>query len=438
MITLYEYGQWHKVEGKDSLKEFLRNVWQQRLGVQNTGHESNEDQDSRYQPFLKFDDHFVRANNYIGFIQNGDELIEIYPKVFRNHEQPDRRQMLQHIFYWFKYCRKWRFPFTEASLDTQDIDRFPELIIYLIARQILETVSAQPFMQYQIVEERMNTVKGAINFNRYICKSFSKGNYHILECDHEPFVYDNKVNRIIKCCTRLLLPQTRMAETQRLLQETIFILDEVEDAPCSIHDFGTVSFNPFFGDYEAVMQLCKTILEQQLYSNQTYDLSQWCLLLPMEYVFEDFVAGFLERHFSDKWEVHYQKSDEYLVSRPSHIFQMQHDIFIVSRSDSKRKVIIDTKYKLRNHQSKDPKKGVSQDDLYQVVSYAYRRGCNEVVLVYPNVGEEKNDVAEFEIDSGFQGKDVIKVSVLEVPFWSMNNFEKLTTQLYAAFQEIKL
>jgi 5-methylcytosine-specific restriction enzyme subunit McrC len=33
----------------------------------------------------------------------------------------------------------------------------------------------------------------------------------------------------------------------------------------------------------------------------------------MEYIFEDFVAGFLEQHFSKDWHVKYQKSDEYFI-----------------------------------------------------------------------------------------------------------------------------
>src|SRR5690606_12986656 len=246
--------------------------------------------DKKYQPFLQFDGNRIRAKNYVGFVQNGAEVIEIYPKVFKSNASAiqSKELMLKHIFYWFRYCRKWRFPFSQASLDTLETTEFPELIINLIAKQFLDAVSNQPFTMYQELEEAMQTPRGSINFKRYISNSISYGNYHSIECDYEPFLFDNKVNRAIKYCSRLLLNQTKFSENQRILQDVIFILDEVDDLPCSVLDIERISINSFFEEYEMILDSCKLILNQQLYSNNTYDLSQWCLLFPMEYIFEDF------------------------------------------------------------------------------------------------------------------------------------------------------
>jgi 5-methylcytosine-specific restriction enzyme subunit McrC len=430
MTQLFEYHNWEKVEDSESLKRLLREIWSER-SIESDA-EADENADSKYQPFFQFDKDQIKANNYVGFIQNRGQLIEIYPKVFRDLESPDRNLMLKHIFYWFSYCRKWRFPFNQAHLDQSNIDSFPELIIYLIANQFLETVSQQPFLQYHPLEERTSTPRGNLNFSRYIAKSLVTGNYHQLECDHEPFLYDNKVNRTIKYCSRLLLDQTRYAETQRLLQEVIFVLDEVDDIPTTARDVDSIKLNPFFHDYSIVMEMCKTILNQQIYSNNAHDFSQWCLLFPMEYIFEDFVAGFMETHFSSKWRVEYQKSDEFLSSNPK-AFNLQHDIFLTA---GERKIIIDTKYKIRRYDPNDIKKGVIQSDLYQIVSYAYRRGCTEAFLIYPNSTEKSNQVDQFVIPSGFPGADIIKVSVLEIPFWSIDNFNLLTSSLKNVLKEV--
>ena len=412
IITLFEYGNWRQVKDKTSLKAFLQNIWQARVQNLALGNEADENIDTRYQPFLKFDDDYVRANNYVGFIQNGDQLIEIYPKVFRNAELEDKAEILRQLFYWFRYCRKWRFPFSQASLGTIT-DSFPELIIYLIAKQIGEIVSTHPFLQYQPSEESTSTPKGTINFGRYISRSFSRGNYHLLDCDYEPFVYDNKVNRIIKYCCRLLLTRTSIPDTQRIIQEAIFILDDVEDLPCSIHDFETIVFNSFFEDYKLILDTCKNIIEQQMYSNASYDLSQWSILFPMEYIFEDFVAGFLETHFGDQVTVEYQKSDLYLSNEPQ-AFNLQNDILLTVGD---RKIIIDTKYKLRDPSFKtDVKKGVVQSDMYQVLSYAYKRGCTEVILLYPNLTAIPDSGDSFIVKSAFSNAPPIIVSIFEIPF----------------------
>ena len=83
MSLLFEYGKWEPVQKKDELKDFLRTIWQQRSRQELAEDEDNEVIDSKYQPFLQFDDSTIRANNYIGFIQHENELIEVYPKVFK-------------------------------------------------------------------------------------------------------------------------------------------------------------------------------------------------------------------------------------------------------------------------------------------------------------------------------------------------------------------
>ncbi len=379
---------------------------------------------------MKFDGNKIRVNNYAGFIQTGEDLIEIFPKVFRNVPdiQSKRSLMLRHIFYWFGYCRKWRFPFARTSLDTIDIDSFPELIINLIANQFLEAVSGNPLTMYQPIEEALVTPRGSINFDRYTSQSLSRGNFHKLECDYEPFLFDNKVNRIIKYCTRLLLSQTRFTENQRILQEITFILSDVEDGAFTSADLESLSINPFFGEYVSVIDSCRTVLNQQLYSSTAYDLSQWCLLFPMEYIFEDFIAGFLETHLSSEWKVEYQKSDRYVSDDPK-AFQMRHDIFLTAREGSNRRIIVDPKYKMRpTDYKKDTKKGIAQADLYQMFVYAVKRDCTEVILLYPNLSEKRPSTDKFVIKSEFAGNKEIIITAMEFPFWSCDGFNQLESR----------
>lgn len=437
MTLLFEYEKWETISNTESLKSMLQDIWRNSKFV-DTESETNEvESDNKYQPFLKFDGDQVRANNYVGFIQNGNELIEIFPKVFKNlpNAELKKEMMLRHIFYWFKYCRKWRFPFGRASLDTLEVDEFPELIINLIATQFFDFISQQPLTMYQPIEEALQTPRGSINFSKFVTNNMSRGYFHNVDCNYEPFLYDNQVNRVIKYCSRLLLNQTKFYENHRILQAVIFILDEVEDISCTMEQLERISLNSFFEDYSAVLDCCKLILSQQLYSSNSYDFSQWCLLFPMEYIFEDFFAGFLEAHFRNHWKVEYQKSNLYLSSSPR-AFQMQHDIFLTSRINPEKQIIVDTKYKLRDFNFKnDIKKGVSQSDLYQMVSYAFRRGCLDVVLVYPNINEVLNEPDHFEIKSGFSGQENVRVTAIEIPFWSFADFEALETHLFETVEK---
>ena len=111
MTTLFEYGKKQKVENNKSLRIVLQDIWQTRKTDVESPEISTEDiedsekePDPKYQPFLKFDGENVSAKNYVGFIQNCEDVIEIYPKVFRVHFQKqetistDDKQYCQSVF----------------------------------------------------------------------------------------------------------------------------------------------------------------------------------------------------------------------------------------------------------------------------------------------------------------------------------------------------
>jgi len=433
-ITSYEFGQSFDITSRKILEEYLYAVWNSLYNYEEESAISEnitENIQSR-QGILRFDGNTARARNFIGFIQSEHESIEIYPKVFREADM-EKRMMLQHLFYWFDYCRKWKFPFTDVNLsDLQDVD-LPELIINLIANQLYEVISTNPISLYQDMEEAMSKPKGSLNFGRYISNSMANGNFHMLECDHQPMEYDNRLNRTIKYVARLLLSKTRFHETRQKLDDIIFLLDEVEDQVCTTTFLDNIPISPFYQEYQTTIDLCRMVLEQHIYNHHYEDSKHWSLLLPMEYVFEDFIAGFLERHFSEDWEVKYQKSEMYLTDEQ--IFQMQHDIFLTSKKNRKVNIIVDTKYKLRGDFKNDKKRGVAQSDLYQMTSYAFRRGCKNVVLLYPNQSDSINSPDVFYISEPSLSQ-VIKVTALEIPFWSSTGHHSIHSQLYSTLTSL--
>lgn len=427
MHTLFEFGQQISVKDRIGLEGYLRALWRdyKNLWVDET-QETDIINISNYQPFISFDGEKARANNFVGFINCNDDSLEIYPKIFQGMHKPNKDLMHRHLFYWLSYCKKIKFPFNQSFLDNSKIDRFPELIIYLIGKQINEAVSSKPFSAYEEVEEALLTPRGKVNFNRYTT-NLSYGKHQFIDCDYEPFVYDNKVNRIIKHCVRLLLTQTIIPETQRILHEIIHVLEEVENQVCTINQLNQIKIPTLFEEYEGVMQCCRMILENQIYTNAEYEMNNWSLLFPMEYVFEDFISGFLKEHFNKDFEIEPQKSELYLHQNPN-TFNLQHDILLTNKM-TREKIIIDTKYKPRwDLKSSDNKKGVSQADMYQMISYAYRRGTDKVILMYPNTTEKLSEDYIFRIQKSNYNEE-IKIKVIDVPFWSSIDHYEVETNL---------
>ncbi|HTN18827.1 MAG TPA: hypothetical protein VL125_00055 [Pelobium sp.] len=433
-ITVYEFSDWFAISKRNLLQSHLEQVWENRFFRMLPSTEIKEGDQAfkkTYQPFLNFDGEKAKCNNYVGFIQNEESCIEIHPKVFKSLpiNQENNKLMIKHLFFWFDYCRKWRLPFSDVNLNQDEQLNLPELIIKLIANQFYDTITAQPLSLYTAVEESLTIPRGRINFNRYITGNFSRGQKHILACDHELLLFDNTFNQAIKYTTRFLKSKAKFSETQRKLGEILFLLDEVSDVYCTSDQLDRVSFNSFYSDYSIVKDLCKMVLDQQLYSHEQDEQNHWSLLFPMEYIFEDFIAGFLEQHFSKEWKIKYQKSEKYLVDEPEKAFRMQHDIFLEKIGNSDIKIIVDTKYKLRGDFKDDPKRGVAQSDLYQMTSYAFSRGCSNVLLLYPNEKETLDESDQFIITSGFDSSQKVKVIAAEIPFWSVNGHNEIPRNL---------
>lgn len=88
---------------------------------------------------------------------------------------------------------------------------------------------------------------------------------------------------------------------------------------------------------------------------------------------------------------------------------------------TREQIIVDTKYKPRwGNVLTDPKKGVSQADMYQMISYAYKRGVDKVILIYPNSSNQLPEDYVFRVKS-LVGENVIDIKVIDVPLWSSTN-----------------
>lgn len=425
MGVIFEYGQPIELPDRKGIEGYLCSLWASYKDLWPQVIETKSFS-RNFQPFLSFDGNHARANNFVGFINYEGTSIEIYPKVFQFTQTLDKELMHQHLFFWFSYCKKIKFPFNQSFLDNFEIKNFPELIIYLLSKQIHETISTQPYSAYEEIEEALTTPRGRINFNSYT-NSISYGKHHLIDCNHEPFIYDNSLNRVIKYCVRLLKSQSNLPANLILLDEIIFLLDEVEDCHCTLTYLNRLRIPSLFLEYEDVIQICKMILENHIYSYSEYEMKNWSLLFPMEYIFEDFISGFIKANFSSDFDIEPQKSELYLHQSPN-TFNLQHDILLTNKKN-KEKIIIDTKYKPRwDLKTSDNKKGVAQSDMYQMISYSYRRGTDKVILIYPNTSNELSDDYLFRVQKSDNNEE-IKIKVIDVPFWSDIGYALVYEQL---------
>lgn len=329
MINLFEYQ--NKIGVPDSFKgleEFLDEIWNNR--EKNSSYFDNSDKKIESQKFLKFihKTNELKSNKYVGVIHYNGNKINLLPKIFfdstKDYSTQEVNQIHNHILWWLSYCRRIKFPNNQASLSTLQSDFF-EIIIYLFSKYTRELLNSSIYQQYEEVNNELPFVKGKLNTNDYINENLIKGKWHKLNCTYDAFVFDNEFNRIIKYVSTFLFQFTSNKENKKNLREILFLLDEVSNVNVSAEECSKIVFNPMFGEFETVRDYCQLFLSNSVSFNYKNDLKLFAFLLPMDYVFEDFIYGFIDNEL-DKVSAKSQRSDIYLDE--GRVFNLKPDLWL--------------------------------------------------------------------------------------------------------------
>ncbi len=414
MINLFEYQNKANITTSlEGLEGFLDEIWNNR--EKNSFYSENRNERIESQRFLQFihKSNELKSNKYVGVIHYEGKSINLLPKIFyeseKDYSKNEVNQIQNHILWWLSYCRKIKFPNYKTSLGSAKSDFF-EVLIYLYSKYTRELLSSSIYQQYEEVNRELPYIKGRLNTNEYINENLSKGRWHKLNCTYDAFVFDNEFNRIIKYVTTLLFNNTSSQDNRKNLREILFILDEVSDERATAVQCSRISFNPMFGEFETVRDYCQLFLSNCISFDYKNDLKLFAFLLPMEYVFEDFIFGFIDKEL-ENITAKAQKSDTYLDE--DKVFNLKPDLWL--KTDYKS-LIADTKYKIIYSDEKDPKKGISQNDLYQMLAYAVRFKVKEIILFYPNtIKQVQEEETELIIKDALADGKEISIRAFQLP-----------------------
>ena len=432
MINLFEYQNKEIFNGNYSgLENFLDDIWNKR--ERNFFYGIEDSEKIEVQRFVQFihKTKEIKSNNYFGVIHFEGQNVNLLPKIFydsnRVYGTKEINAIQQHILWYLSYCRKLKFPNFKSSLGSLKNDFF-EILIYLFAKYTRKLLSNSIFQQYEEVDREIYNIKGRLNTATYITQNLSKGNWHKVSCTYDSFVMDNKFNRIVKYVVQLLFNVSSNFENRKYLREILFILDEVRDEKASANDCASIVFNPMYSEFETIRDYCTLFLSNSISIDYKNDLKLFAFLLPMEHLFEDFVFGFINKELKEI-SVKSQISSVHLDE--GKIFGLKPDLCIATSS---KDFIADTKYKIAYSDKNDPKNGISQSDLYQMVAYAIRFNIQDIVLLYPNMLKTKqNGMSGMQILDKLAMDKQINISSYQLP---IINYELFDTE--SDFRNVEL
>ncbi len=437
---------WQEEGAMGELESFLQENWQQRSIFY------SDRQITSRQQFIDFDKKdAIKLQNYIGTITFKGEQLNIFPKIFKEDEDDfdaddlKTEDLINNLVYWLGYCDKLNFPFISMKGELSEAENLMELFITIYVHYVKAAIGRLRYHQYEDVAETGSFVKGRIDFKDYALRKYPQGQSDKLNYTYSSFVFDNALNRIIKCTCLFLLNITNQAANKEIIRNILMVLGDVANVNCKPYDCDQVHLSALHGNYRIILSMSRMFLLNKISSNKIGMTETFCFLFPAEILFEGFIGGFIKEMLAGKARVRTQAGGQYLAEFVvdgeilGNAFMLKEDI-LVEFDDSI--VVLDTKYKEIERFSRvreNRKLKISDSDMKQMAVYALKRGAKKLFLVYPLHKNEEMETLEVRYDIYIDEADAAKcipLEILKVPFACRENETKSKEMLRKIFDKI--
>jgi len=264
-----------------------------------------------------------------------------------------------------------------------------EILIGLFARKLADAVRKGMPRQYVGCEEDLPVLRGSLDVTRQFTTLAAR--FDRLACRYDALSPDIALNRIMKAAVTRLRSASRSAENQRRLSELGFSYADIADVPASALPWGDLVLDRTNARWRELVQLAKLLLGERFQTTSEGPGRGFSLLFEMNTLFEEYVARSLKRSFvGSPLTIHAQGGRLYCLEEfggGANRFMTKPDILV--RRGAAVEMIVDTKWKRLAARIDDPKQGVSQADVYQMMAYGRLYQCPTLLLLYPHHGALK-------------------------------------------------
>ncbi|MCB1745492.1 MAG: restriction endonuclease [Gammaproteobacteria bacterium] len=322
----------------------------------------------------------VKFSQFCGVIALGDDTLEVLPKIYgREDGGVEARHVLIHMLFTARRMKLHRGSFSAIGLQNRHL---LDVFIRQFCEELFHQLRHGMIRRYVDRSDNLAVLRGKLKIDRHLRVNAMSAQR--LYCEYDELIEDNAYNQVIKCVVSMLFGVCIAGATKRALTELLHRLDHVTSREVSVSELNSLQPDRTLSRYAATFEYCRWFL-----SNQNPDVSSGenrylSLLLDMNRLFEEFVAVKLRRHaWSAGYRLRTQGPQQRLAVHDrsgEEVFAVRPDISLAD-GDGRLVAIMDTKWKRADEGER--KLGVSQADLYQMVSYGHRYGCTEMLLLYP-------------------------------------------------------
>ncbi len=328
----------------------------------------------------------IKAKNWVGIVSINDWTLEILPKFIKKDEnwEENREKTIKNLVKMLQIA--WDLPIRDVDISSLKIGKNSifEVLLTIYSIKLLDTIKEGLYKEYIRVSDDLRYVKGQIDFAKYSQRWERR---HIIPVNYNDRNPDNLINRTLKYATYLASMYTRNSTNFSNLKVAENLMDSVSLVPIGASEIDSITFTRLNEGYKPLINLARVIITNLSPEFTGGKKDVFAFLIPMEKVFEKFVANFLRDYVLPKCcpsaRIYIQEETRHFAKRGAYLmkggrFQLKPDILIKVKD---RNHIIDTKYKRINMDERNV--GISQQDAYQMLAYTLAFKSEKTMLLYP-------------------------------------------------------
>lgn len=263
-------------------------------------------------------------------------------------------------------------------------DTLLEILIGLFARKLADEVRKGMPRRYVPHEDDLTALRGQLDVTRQFTTLVAHPAH--LACRYDDLSSDILLNQIMKAAVDRLIHVSTSPQNQRHLRELAFSYADIRSVRPNALAWGSLILDRTNSRWRELVELARLLLGDRFQTTSSGSESGFSLTFDMSRLFEAYVARSLKRAFAGTevtihaqgGRLHCLEDAETCTGR----FMTKPDILV--KRKGKVEVIIDTKWKRISRLVDDPKRGISQADVYQMMAYSHLYQCPRPLLLYPH------------------------------------------------------
>ena len=270
---------------------------------------------------------------------------------------------------------------TMTQLGTQQ-DTVLELLIRLFCARLADAVRQGMPRHYLPHEDDLPALRGRLDVMRQF--STLAISPQKLACRFDSLSPDIALNQVMRAAVTKLSRLAEATDNQRKLRELSFVYTDIADIPANALRWDQILVDRGHRRWRDLLSLARLFLSDQHQQTSAGAIDGFALLFEMNVLFEQYVARILSRALAGTGRrVTAQGGHrDCLYEGETGRFRTRPDLIV--RQDKQIVLIVDTKWKRITPRIDDPRKGVSQADVYQLMAYSQLYDCPNVMLLYPH------------------------------------------------------